>query len=75
MSRLDCWQFVAVSQGSFFLRGFIYEDPRFKDGTYVHTSLVMEVIKGEDGNPVSAITRSGTHYRLEKKAEDCLNEI
>ncbi len=63
MKRLEQWQFNI--SGS--LLGYVYNDNRFDDGTFIRTSPVYEVENDEYGNPKIATTQSGTIYELGAK--------
>ena len=39
--------------------GNIYNDERFKDGTYIHTSSIQEII--DEGDTLVVITRNNTY--------------
>jgi hypothetical protein len=63
MKMLEQWQFDI--SGS--LLGYVYNDDRFDDGTFIRTSPVYEVENDEYGNPKIATTQSGTVYELGAK--------
>lgn len=63
MKRLEQWQYDI--RGS--LLGYVYNDERFDDGTFIRTNIVCEVENDEYGNPKTATTKSGTVYELGAK--------
>lgn len=65
MSRLENWR---INQFVDRLEGYIYDDPRFKDGSFVYTSRIQEFIGLENEVPLKVRTRN-TIYILGKKEE------
>ena len=54
---------------AYMLLGDVYGHPSFKDGTFVRTSPIQEIIEEEDIFRVN--TYSGSHYILNKN--DCVS--
>ena len=68
MNELRQWSFFNVASLEGFpnianlqISGYIYDDPRFEDGTYVITSRVISA------QSLSVVTENGSHYFLTGK--------
>lgn len=60
--------FQPPEMGAFCLQGNAYGHPRFDDGTYVHTSRIVDI--QDKGECKEAITHSGSVYQLYKEDVD-----
>jgi hypothetical protein len=67
--RLENWQVINNSgEKKAYLCGEVYGHPRLPDGRLVTTSAVIEL------HDDTAVTRSGTVYRLGKQREQAFNK-
>ena len=58
-------EFLPPEAGFPHLQGNVYNNPKFKDGTFVHTSRIVEI--RDMGSYKLGITRSGSEYELHKE--------
>lgn len=57
--------FMAPELGIPHLQGNVYDNPKFVDGSFVHTSRIIEI--KDMGTYKLATTRSGSEYELYKE--------
>lgn len=51
-------------EGEYYYQGYVYNNPKFEDGTYIHTSRLVNEVIGEHTGKVVAIETLNTVYEL-----------
>jgi len=51
-------------EGEYYYQGYVYDNPKFEDGTYVHTSRLVAEEIGEKTGKVVSIETLNSHYDL-----------
>ena len=43
--RIEKWFINRVADGTSIIYGFVYDNPQFENGTYIHTSKIVDIDK------------------------------
>ena len=64
MYKLKNWHFELWGKNKAIAWGFVYDNPRFPQGTFISTSTIREISFDEDEGQIVLKTKSGSHYVL-----------
>lgn len=51
-------------EGGYYYQGYVYGNPNFEDGAYIHTSSIVAEVIGKETGKVVAIETRNSHYDL-----------